>query len=44
MLNIAVRAARAAGRVLLRHVDRVDMHEVKSKGNNNLISQEEHKE
>jgi len=42
LLNIAVRAARAAGRIILRHVDRVDMLEVTSKGHNDFVSQVDH--
>ena len=39
LMNIAVRAARAAGRIILRHVDRVDMLDVTSKGHNDFVSQ-----
>ena len=42
LMNIAVRAARAAGRIILRHVDRVDMLDVTSKGHNDFVSQVDH--
>ena len=38
-LNIAIRAARAAGRVLLRHYERVDRLQVQSKGRNDFVSE-----
>ncbi len=38
MLNIAVRAARAAGALIIRHVDRVDAIEVTAKGMNDFVS------
>lgn len=43
MLNIALRAARRAGRILLRSMDRVDTLEVREKGRNNLVSEIDHK-
>ncbi len=39
MLNIAVRAARAAGNVLLRYFDRVDTLTVDPKGKNDFVSE-----
>lgn len=39
MLNIAVRAARAAGNVLLRYYDRVDTLTVNPKGKNDFVSE-----
>lgn len=38
-LNIAIRAARAAGRVLLRHFDRVDRIQVQTKSRNDFVSE-----
>jgi myo-inositol-1(or 4)-monophosphatase len=38
-LNIAIRAARAAGRVLLRHYDRLDRLQVQTKGRNDFVSE-----
>ena len=39
MLNIAVRAARAAGNVIVRYVERVDVVEFDEKGRNDFVSQ-----
>lgn len=39
MLNIAVRAARAGGRVLTKYMDRLDSVTVESKGKNDLVSE-----
>lgn len=38
-LNIAIRAARSAGKLLLRYVDRVDTLKVESKGRNDFVSE-----
>jgi myo-inositol-1(or 4)-monophosphatase len=38
-LNIAVRAARAAGRVAMRHFDRLDRLQVQTKGPNDYVSE-----
>lgn len=38
-LNIAIRAARAAGKVLLRHVDRLDQIKVQTKSRNDFVSE-----
>ncbi|MGD8498181.1 MAG: inositol monophosphatase family protein [Chromatiales bacterium] len=39
MLNVAVKAARAAGRVILRHVDRIDTLTIRSKDRNDFVSE-----
>jgi len=39
MLNIAVRAARAGGRVLTKNMDRIETVRVESKGKNDLVSE-----
>jgi len=39
MLNIAVRAARAGGRVLTKYMDRLDSITVESKGRNDFVSE-----
>lgn len=39
LLNIAVKAARAAGRIILRHVDRVDTLTVRNKQANDYVSE-----
>ena len=39
MLHTAVRAARAAGRVMLANIDRLDRLQIKDKGKNELVSQ-----
>lgn len=39
MLNIAVRAARAAGNVIVRYVDRVDTLTITAKGRNDFVSE-----
>ncbi|MGD9408621.1 MAG: inositol monophosphatase, partial [Thiohalocapsa sp.] len=38
MLNIAVRAARAAGRITMRFFDRADALKVQSKSRNDFVS------
>ena len=38
MLNIAVRAARSAGALIIRHVDRVDALEITRKGMNDFVT------
>ncbi|NIR61608.1 MAG: inositol monophosphatase, partial [Gammaproteobacteria bacterium] len=43
MLNIAVRAARAAGNVILRHMDRIDTLTVTSKRRNDFVSEVDHR-
>jgi myo-inositol-1(or 4)-monophosphatase len=39
MINIAVRAARSAGNILLRYFDRVDTLNIQSKGMNDFVSE-----
>ena len=39
MLNIAIRAARAGGRVLTKYMDRLDSVTIEEKGKNNLVSE-----
>lgn len=39
MVNIAVRAARAAGNVIIRHLDRLDSLTIESKGRNDFVSE-----
>lgn len=39
MLNIAVRAARAGGRVLTRHMDRLDSIRIETKGHKDFVSE-----
>ena len=39
MLNIAVRAARAGGRVLTKYMDRLDSVTVETKGKNDFVSE-----
>lgn len=39
MVNIAVRAARSAGSVITRHMDRLDRLTVESKGDNDFVSE-----
>ncbi|MEM7256021.1 MAG: inositol monophosphatase family protein [Pseudomonadota bacterium] len=39
MLNIAVRSARAGGRVLTRHMDRLDSIKVETKGHKDFVSE-----
>lgn len=39
MMNIAVRAARAGGRVLTKHMDRLDSIKVETKGYNDFVSE-----
>lgn len=38
MVNIAVRAARSAGNIMVRHLDRLDSLNVESKGRNDFVS------
>lgn len=42
MVNIAVRAARAAGDVIMRHYDRLDTVRVESKRRNDFVSEVDH--
>jgi myo-inositol-1(or 4)-monophosphatase len=42
MLNIAVRAARAAGRITMRYFERVDAIKVAAKGRNDFVSDVDH--
>ena len=42
LLNIALRAARRAGRIILRSMDRVDALAVREKGRNDLVSEIDH--
>ena len=39
LLNIAVRAARSAGDVIVRHLDRLDLLEVEDKGRHDVVSE-----
>ncbi len=39
MMNIAVRAARAGGRVLTKHMDRLDSIKIETKGQNDFVSE-----
>lgn len=39
MMNIAVRAARAGGRVLTKHMDRLDSIKIETKGHNDFVSE-----
>jgi myo-inositol-1(or 4)-monophosphatase len=39
MLNIAVKAARRAGKVILRHLERLDRLAIETKGRNDFVSQ-----
>lgn len=39
MLNIAIRAARSAGDVIIRHIDRLDEITVNKKGHNDFVSE-----
>ena len=39
MLNIAVKAARQAGKVIMRHLDRLDTLKVQVKGRNDFVSE-----
>jgi len=43
MLNIAIRAARAAGTVILRHMERIRDLPVETKGRNDFVSEVDHK-
>ncbi len=38
MINVAVRAARSAGNIIVRHIDRLDRIQVESKGLNDYVS------
>jgi myo-inositol-1(or 4)-monophosphatase len=42
MLNIAIRAARAGGSVIVRHVDRVDTVTITEKAHNDFVSEVDH--
>ena len=42
MLNIAVKAARAAGNVIARHVDRIDTLNIQTKERNDFVSEVDH--
>ncbi|NOQ90282.1 MAG: inositol monophosphatase, partial [Gammaproteobacteria bacterium] len=42
MLNIAVRAARAAGDIIVRNMDRLDRIKVVTKQNNDFVSDVDH--
>ncbi len=42
MLNIAIKAARAAGNVILRNVDQVDRLNIEVKAQNDFVSQVDH--
>lgn len=42
MLNIAVRAARSGGNVIIRHVDRLDRLTIQSKDRNDFVSEVDH--
>ncbi|MEJ2061159.1 MAG: inositol monophosphatase family protein [Gammaproteobacteria bacterium] len=42
MLNVAVKAARAAGNVITRHIDRVDNLTIRSKSANDFVSEVDH--
>ncbi len=39
MMNIAIRAARAGGRVLTKHMDRLDSIKIETKGHNDFVSE-----
>ncbi len=43
MLNIAVRAARAAGNIIVRNMDRLDRLNIVSKKNNDFVTEVDHK-
>jgi len=38
MINVAVRAARSAGNIIVRHIDRLDRIEIRDKGRNDFVS------
>ncbi len=42
LLNIAIKAARAAGRVIVRHLDQLGQINVSSKGRNDFVSEVDH--
>jgi myo-inositol-1(or 4)-monophosphatase len=42
MLNIAIKAARAAGNIILRNVDKVDRLDIQTKSRNDFVSQVDH--
>ena len=42
MVNIAVRAARAAGNIIVRNMDRIDRLKIASKTNNDFVSEVDH--
>jgi myo-inositol-1(or 4)-monophosphatase len=39
MLNIAINAARSAGRIIIRHVDRIEQVNITAKGRNDLVTE-----
>lgn len=41
-VNIAIKAARRAGNIILRHADRLDMLNVETKGRSDLVSEVDH--
>ena len=41
-VNIAIKAARRAGNIILRHADRIDMLNVETKGRSDLVSEVDH--
>lgn len=43
MLNIAIRAARAAGDIIVRNMDRIDRLKIVSKKNNDFVTEVDHK-
>ena len=38
MVNVAVRAARSAGNIIVRHIDRLDRIQIETKGENDFVS------
>ena len=42
MLNIGIRAARAAGNVIVRNMDRIDRLQIDQKGRNDFVSEVDH--
>ena len=41
-VNIAIKAARRAGNIILRHADRIDMLNIETKGRSDLVSEVDH--
>jgi myo-inositol-1(or 4)-monophosphatase len=41
-VNIAIKAARRAGNIILRHADRLDMLNVETKGRSDFVSEVDH--